>query len=62
VAGQRRTNIRLLLGMAGIEVIAIRADSSLTPLELRMETDNVARMGTMLNDLDYSGEDASHAW
>ena len=48
--------------MAGIEVIAIRADSSLTPLELRMETDNVARMGTMLNDLDYSGEDASHAW
>ena len=62
VAGQRRTNVRRLLGMTGVDVVAIRADSSLTSLDLRVETDNTARMGTMLNNLDYNDEDIAHAW
>ncbi len=61
VAGQRRANLRRLLRMRGVEVAAIKADPGLSPLELRMESDNLARMGNMLVDLNYTGEEVSLA-
>jgi histone acetyltransferase (RNA polymerase elongator complex component) len=61
VAGQRRANVLRLRSTRGIEITAIKADPCLSPLELRMETDTLLRMGTMLHDLNYAGEDASHA-
>jgi hypothetical protein len=61
VAGQRRANVGRLRNTRGIEITEIKADLSLSPLELRMETDTLKRMGSMLYDLNYAGEDASYA-
>ena len=60
VAGQRRGNVRRLRRTQGIEVAAIKTDPCLSPLELRMEADNLVRMGNLLLDLDYTGKEAFH--
>ena len=61
VAGQRRANVRRLRRTQGVEIAAIKTDPCLSPLELRMEADNLVRMGNMLLDLDYTREEASRA-
>jgi histone acetyltransferase (RNA polymerase elongator complex component) len=61
VAGQRRANLLRVKSMRGVEIAAIKADPSLSSLELRMETDTLLRMGSMLHDLNYAGEDVHHA-
>lgn len=58
LAGQRRANLRRLSRERGVEVAAIKADSALSPLELRVEAEHYERIGTML-DLNYP-EDACH--
>jgi histone acetyltransferase (RNA polymerase elongator complex component) len=60
VAGQNRANVRRLRQSKGVDVAAIKADSRISPLGLKMETENRPRMGTML-DLEYTMEDASRA-
>ena len=61
VAGQRRANIRRLRQAQGVDIAAIKVDPGLSSMELRMENDKMTRMGNMLLDLDYAGEDAAHA-
>ena len=61
VAGQRRANIRRLRHTQGVDIAAINGDPGLSSMELRMENDKLIRMGNMLLDLNYGGEDASHA-
>ena len=61
VAGQGRANVRRLRDTQGIDIAAIKADPGLSSMELRMENDTLTRMGNMLLDLSYTGEDAAHA-
>lgn len=60
-AGQRRANLTRLGGVLKCTAITIKPDSRLSRVELRMEADAVSRTGSILVDLDYTGEDSTHA-
>ena len=58
VAGQQRANVRRLRHTLGIEIAAIKTDPGLSPLEVRLRAGTIERMGNILRDLDYEGEEA----
>jgi histone acetyltransferase (RNA polymerase elongator complex component) len=60
LAGQRRANILRLRREQEVEVVALKPDPRLSPMELRVESAHIELVGSLL-DLNYPREDAPYA-
>jgi hypothetical protein len=56
VTGQRRENLSRLLRELGVTVSAVKADPSLLPMEILIESEQGIKKGNLMRDLDYKME------